>query len=260
MRFNSPPGWPTPPPGWMPPAGWQPNPAWPPAPAGWVFYVEDGSPFSGPPVGGPNGVRADPQGAPFQQMVTTRPNRPWYQKKRFLIPIGGFVVLVLIGIFAPKDPNSNVKVADAPAPAVSQPAQTTTAPPPATAKATTAAAKATTAAPEPTTIAPAAKPKPKPTKKVTSGQRNAVAKAEEYLSFTAFSRKGLIKQLKFEKFSTSDATYAVDHVGANWNKQAVAKAKEYLSNQSFSRAGLITQLEFEGFTRAQAKHGVAVAY
>jgi len=37
-QFNTPPGWPEPPPGWTPPPGWQPNPAWPPAPAGWQFW------------------------------------------------------------------------------------------------------------------------------------------------------------------------------------------------------------------------------
>ena len=38
-RFNTPPGWPEPPPGWTPPPGWQPNPAWPPAPPGWQFWL-----------------------------------------------------------------------------------------------------------------------------------------------------------------------------------------------------------------------------
>lgn len=37
--FNTPPGWPEPPPGWTPPPGWQPNPAWPPAPPGWQFWL-----------------------------------------------------------------------------------------------------------------------------------------------------------------------------------------------------------------------------
>jgi hypothetical protein len=38
-RFNTPPGWPEPPPDWTPPPGWQPNPAWPPAPPGWQFWL-----------------------------------------------------------------------------------------------------------------------------------------------------------------------------------------------------------------------------
>lgn len=44
LRFNTPPGWPLPPPGWVPPAGWQPHADWPPAPPGWQFWVIDQSP------------------------------------------------------------------------------------------------------------------------------------------------------------------------------------------------------------------------
>ncbi|MBM7787074.1 hypothetical protein [Tenggerimyces flavus] len=43
MRFNAPPGWPTPPAGWRPPPGWSPDPAWGPAPYGWPFWLDDGS-------------------------------------------------------------------------------------------------------------------------------------------------------------------------------------------------------------------------
>ena len=48
MRFNPPPGWPTPPPGWEPPKGWQPDPTWQPAPADWVWWVPD-APVAAPP-------------------------------------------------------------------------------------------------------------------------------------------------------------------------------------------------------------------
>lgn len=87
-------------------------------------------------------------------------------------------------------------------------------------------------------------------------QQQAVGKAESYLEFTAFSRKGLIKQLEFEGFSPTDATFAVDHVTVDWNDQAAKKAKSYLEMSSFSRSGLIAQLKFEGFTDTQAKFGV----
>lgn len=98
---------------------------------------------------------------------------------------------------------------------------------------------------------------PKPT--YTVAQQNAIDKAQSYLSFTAFSRKGLIEQLKFDKFTTAEATFGVDHAGANWNDQAVAKAKSYLDMTSFSRGSLIDQLVFDGFTQAQAAHGVTGA-
>lgn len=50
-RFNSPPGWPAPPPGWVPPSGWTPDPAWPAAPPDWQFWVEDPEPTAGAGAG-----------------------------------------------------------------------------------------------------------------------------------------------------------------------------------------------------------------
>jgi|SRR5690349_564847 len=97
---------------------------------------------------------------------------------------------------------------------------------------------------------------------MTAGQRNAVKSAETYLDGPlAFSKSGLIKQLKFEGFSRSDATYAVTHVRVNWNQQAVKSARTYLDGpMAFSRSGLVQQLKFEGFTQAQAEYGVSKAY
>ena len=92
--------------------------------------------------------------------------------------------------------------------------------------------------------------------KVTLSQQNALKKAKTYLEFSGFSRSGLIKQLEFEKFPSKDATYAVDHCGANWNEQAIKKAKSYLEFSSFSAQGLIDQLKFEGFTQEQAEYSV----
>jgi hypothetical protein len=91
---------------------------------------------------------------------------------------------------------------------------------------------------------------------VTVSQEQAIAKAESYLEFTAFSRKGLIDQLQYEQFSKSDATFAVDHITVNWNEQAAKKAQSYLDMTSFSRGGLIDQLRFEGFSKSQAAYGV----
>ena len=88
---------------------------------------------------------------------------------------------------------------------------------------------------------------------------NAVRAAKNYLRFEAFSLKGLVGQLKYEGYSTSDATYGASHAGANWMTQAVKKAKEYLKTQPFSRQGMIEQLEYEGFTHSQALHGALAA-
>lgn len=91
-------------------------------------------------------------------------------------------------------------------------------------------------------------------------QQNAVRKAQQYLSTSAFSRQGLIEQLEYEGFSTADATYAVDSITVDWDQQAAKKAQQYLSRSAFSRQGLLEQLEYEGFTPSQAAYGVTVAY
>jgi hypothetical protein len=109
-------------------------------------------------------------------------------------------------------------------------------------------------------------PKPKVTKPaMTKSQEQAVGAARSYLEFTAFSRKGLIKQLSSEYgegFSVKDATFAVDYLKVNWNEQAAKAAKKYLEVTHFSRNGLIRQLESEhgeGFTHKQAVYGVTKA-
>lgn len=98
-------------------------------------------------------------------------------------------------------------------------------------------------------------------KEPTFGEQNALKKAHSYLNSMAFSYTGLIKQLQFEGFSKSEATYGADNCGANWNEQAAKKAQSYINAMSFSKSGLIKQLEFEGFTKSQAQYGAkAVGY
>jgi hypothetical protein len=121
--------------------------------------------------------------------------------------------------------------------------------------------------PEPATLAPTPDPTPeptpdptpKPTPQVTAEQENAIGSAQDYLDYAAFSRSGLIGQLKYEGYSTTVATFAVDHLTVNWNEQAYLSAKAYLAYTHFSRSGLISQLKFEGFTTKQATYGVTKA-
>lgn len=87
------------------------------------------------------------------------------------------------------------------------------------------------------------------------GKQNALQKAYQYLEYSAFSYAGLVDQLEFEGFSNSEATYAADNCGADWNEQAALKAQQYLEYSAFSRSELIDQLEFEGFTHSQAVYG-----
>jgi hypothetical protein len=96
----------------------------------------------------------------------------------------------------------------------------------------------------------------------TVPEMQALAAAQVYLSDgQGFSRLGLIGQLDSpdgDNFSAADATWAVDHSGADWDAQAVESAKGYMSSgMGFSRAGLIQQLtsaDGDQFTQAQATY------
>ncbi|WP_370550955.1 Ltp family lipoprotein [Halobacillus sp. GSS1] len=92
---------------------------------------------------------------------------------------------------------------------------------------------------------------------VTVSQKQAVAMAEHYINFMAFSKSGLIDQLEFEGFSTEDATYGVENISVDWQEQAVIKAEEYLDFMAFSRQGLIEQLVFEGFSQEHAAYAAS---
>lgn len=102
--------------------------------------------------------------------------------------------------------------------------------------------------------------KPSDSFQPTTGDKNALAQAHNYLSSMHFSYSGLKEQLMYEQYTDREATYAVDNCNANWNEQAVGKAQDYLDSMSFSRAELIEQLEFEGFTHDQSEYGVSQVY
>jgi hypothetical protein len=94
-----------------------------------------------------------------------------------------------------------------------------------------------------------------PVSNETVSQKNAVAKAMDYLNYSAFSHDGLVAQLEYDQFSQADATYGADNSGANWDAEAAAKAKDYMNYSAFSRSGLIAQLEYDKFTQEQAEYG-----
>ena len=133
------------------------------------------------------------------------------------------------------------------------------------AEATTEETTEATTEPEPeATTEATTEPEPEETTEAepeaTTGQLNALDKAQDYLSFTAFSKKGLRSQLEYEGFKDDEIDYAIENCGADWKEQAVKKAKEYLEFSSFSKESLIEQLEYEGFTEKQAKYGADEAY
>jgi hypothetical protein len=206
--------------------------------------------------------------------------KPLYRKKRFYIPVGAFLILGFIGAVSPspeaprsvKTPSvTNVdstkaeadRVATAKAAAEQAATQKVEAAEAKAAAARAAAEKAAAAkaAAEKAAAEKAAAEKAAAEKAAaeTAGQENARRAAESYLGMSAFSRSGLIEQLKFEGYSTRDATYGVDSQHASWNTQAARAAESYLGMSAFSRSGLVEQLMFEGYTRTQAEYGVKQA-
>jgi hypothetical protein len=210
--------------------------------------------------------------------------KPLYKKKRFFIPVAAVAAVVLIGSLNPSPDTSKVSntsttkttIQPAKTPGQRAAADKAAAETSAADKAADRAAAAKRAAADKAAAAKAAAERAAAAKAAaakaaaekaaareaaaaagTVSQQNAVAKAADYLGFAAFSRSGLIKQLNFEGFSTSDATWGVDKQHADWNAQAAAKAKDYLDFTAFSRSGLIQQLEFEGFTASQASYGAS---
>lgn len=146
--------------------------------------------------------------------------RPWYKKKRILLPISFLVFVVFTSVV-------NSEPEDLPLNSTS---------------------------PSSTSIESPTAEKEVPIE--SASQVNARKKAQEYINYSAFSKKSLIKQLEFEGFNAEDAKYGVEALGVDWNEQAALKAKEYLDYSSFSRSGLVKQLKFEGFTSTQAEYGV----
>lgn len=198
-------------------------------------------------------ARAQARGAKAQAKAM----RPWFKKKRFILPLALVVFFVIIGI-ATSGGNNSAPVAGVPAAATPTKA-------PATEEATEEPTKEPTkkATEEPTKKAIEEPTKePKSTKKaLTDEQQDAVGAAEDYLNFTAFSRDGLIEQLSSDAgsgFSKKDAAIAVDSMDIDYKEQAAKAAKSYRDFSHFSRRGLIEQLESgagSGFTHKQAVYG-----
>lgn len=97
---------------------------------------------------------------------------------------------------------------------------------------------------------------------VPTEYKNALYKAKEYNRLMYMSKRNLYNQLtsKYgEGFSKKAATYAVNHVNANWNKNALRKAKDYRRLMKMSKKNIYRQLVSkygEGFTKSQAKYAI----
>lgn len=92
--------------------------------------------------------------------------------------------------------------------------------------------------------------------------QNALNKAKEYSDNMYMSKQGIYDQLvsKYgEKFSKKAATYAINHLKADWNYNALQKAKSYQKEQDISRDSIKDQLTSsygEKFTEAQAEYEI----
>lgn len=86
--------------------------------------------------------------------------------------------------------------------------------------------------------------------------KNALSKAENYLSWAGMSEEGLRKQLAFEEFPSDAIDYALANVKVDYNEQALVKAKSYDNWASMSDSQLYDQLKFEGFTDEQAQYAL----
>jgi len=120
--------------------------------------------------------------------------RPWYVKKRVIVPVA---LVLLIGVnSAINSGGSSVNTADETVKSEESSGTEETSNTEATAEASTE----------------------------TQGQANAKKSAESYLAVSAFSKEGLIDQLKFEDYSQEDAEYAVEALDVDWKEQAAKSA------------------------------------
>jgi C1A family cysteine protease len=162
--------------------------------------------------------------------------RPWYLKKRFIIP----AALVVVIAFSAAGQSGK---SDAPNTASNTDSSTSS-----------------------STDAGAASPSATPSASLTLGQENAIESAQSYLDYSGFSRKGLLNQLtsKYgEGFPRSDAQFAITYLEQNdlvdWNAEAVESANSYLETSSFSKSGLFQQLTSKygaQFTPEQANYAL----
>lgn len=210
-------------------------------------------------------LQSTPASTAGDRSPASRSGRPWFKKKRIVIP-AALAALLVVGAVAGgsgaddgKDDTTASASRTSAAPTDAADVDDVEEPADEPAAVVTPDAAEVTKAP--------AKPKAakKPAPELTSGQENALAAAENYLSIAPFSHDGLIEQLSSEYgdgYSKADATYAADHVDVDYREQAVKAAKNYLDISPFSRSGMIEQLSSEygdQYTREQAEYGATEA-
>lgn len=94
---------------------------------------------------------------------------------------------------------------------------------------------------------------------VTTGMKNALSTAKDYIAEMGISYSQVITMLELEGFTTDEATYAADNCGADWKEQAVASAKEYVEYTDTSKSMLKYMLKIDGYTDEQAEYAANIA-
>ena len=89
---------------------------------------------------------------------------------------------------------------------------------------------------------------------------NAIESAEAYNKVFAYSKKGLIENLKYEGFSEEIAECAVKSINVNWKENCVRSAYSYLDLFDMSKKELIHQLDYDGFTTEEIDYAMNQIY
>lgn len=100
----------------------------------------------------------------------------------------------------------------------------------------------------------------------TATQKKVIAAAMIHAKYyvldsngSRLSKKGLAKQLAFEKFPTYAINAVASSIKANWNANATVCGWRYLE-LGVSPTGIYDQLVFDGFTSAEASYAVRHLY
>lgn len=168
-----------------------------------------------------------PQGEQEQRL---KPEKKWFQKKRFIIPAALVLLIGIVSVSGGGDDSGET--------------------------ANTSQTEVESDVAESSEVETEAEEQETPSQSFSTSEQNAIDSAESYLRVSAFSKAGLIDQLEFEGYSNADATLAVNNIDVDWFEQAAKSAESYLNVSSFSRQGLIDQLLFEEFTQEEAEYGV----
>lgn len=276
-RYNPPPNWPAPPAGWTPAPGWTPDPSWGPAPEGWQLWVDDAAAQPAHTVGPAFGPASALPPAPATAALPVRPGeerspRPWFKKKRFVIP-GAFLLLIIFisALNGGGSTDDRTPVAGGGATQeAEQDDQKTAAEIAAEAEAEAGAKAEEERLAEEQRLADeaaAAEAAAAEAGRIGSlSQQNAYVQAKNYLDTMPFSRAGLLGQLTSGyggQFPVEDAEFGVARLeaegGVDWSAEAVEAAQSYQEIMPMSRQGLIDQLTSEygsQFTPEQATHAV----